>query len=47
MGETREFSAWNLAKVKNKSEVIDEARKKGVKVHFVCIIDGYPSSDKC
>ena len=26
--------AWNLTKVRNKSEVIDDARTKGAKVHF-------------
>ena len=33
------ISAWNLAKVRNKSEVIDEARNKGVKVHFASLMD--------
>ena len=32
-------SAWNLAKVRNKSDVIDEARKKDVKVHFASLMD--------
>ena len=32
-------SAWNLAKVRKKSEVIDEARNKGVKVHFASLMD--------
>ena len=31
--------AWNLTKVTNKSEVIDEARTKGAKVHFASLID--------
>ena len=26
--------AWDLTRVRSKSEVIDEARTKGVKVHF-------------
>ena len=30
---------WNLAKVRNKSEVIEEARHKGVKVHFASLMD--------
>ena len=30
---------WNLAKVRNKSEVIEEARHKEVKVHFATLID--------
>ena len=33
------FSAWNLTKVRNKKEVIDEARMKGVKVHFASLMD--------
>ena len=31
--------AWNLTKVRNKSEVIDEARTKGAKVHFASLMD--------
>ena len=27
--------AWDLTKVRSKSEVIDEARTKGIKVHFL------------
>ena len=34
-----EISAWNLTKVRSKSEVIDEARTKGVKVHFASLMD--------
>ena len=33
------FSAWNLTKVRNKSEVIDEARTSGAKVHFASLMD--------
>ena len=33
------ISAWNLTKVRNKSEVIDEARTKCRKVHFVSLMD--------
>ena len=33
------ISAWNLTKVRNKSEVIDEARTKGIKVHFASLMD--------
>ena len=33
------ISAWNLTKVRNKSEVIDEARTSGAKVHFVSLMD--------
>ena len=33
------FSAWNLTKVRSKSEVIDEARTKGAKVHFASLMD--------
>ncbi len=32
-------SAWNLTKVRSKSEVIDEARTKGAKVHFASLMD--------
>ena len=31
--------AWDLAKVRSKSEVIDEARTKGAKVHFAPLMD--------
>ena len=31
--------AWNLTKVRSKSEVIDETRKKGAKVHFASLMD--------
>ena len=31
--------AWHLTKVKNKSEVIDEARNKGRRVHFASLMD--------
>ena len=31
--------AWNLTKVRNKSEVIDEARTKGAKFHFPPLMD--------
>ena len=33
------ISAWNLTKVRSKKEVIDEARTKGVKVHFASLMD--------
>ena len=33
------ISAWNLTKVRRKKEVIDEARTKGVKVHFASPMD--------
>ena len=33
------ISAWDLTKVRNKSEVIDEARTKGAKVHFASLMD--------
>ena len=39
MGKMRKFSAWNLTKVRSKSEVIDEARTKGAKVHFASLMD--------
>ena len=31
--------AWDLTKVRNKSQVIDEARTKGAKVHFASLMD--------
>ena len=31
--------AWNLTKVRNTSEVIDEARTKGAKVHSAQLMD--------
>ena len=31
--------AWDLTKVRSKSEVIDEARIKGAKVHFASLMD--------
>ena len=31
--------AWDLTKVRNKSEVIDEARTKGRKVHLASLMD--------
>ena len=33
------ISTWNLTKVRSKSEVIDEARTKGAKVHFASLMD--------
>ena len=33
------ISAWNLTKVRNKSEVIDKARTSGAKVHFASPMD--------
>ena len=32
MGKLEKFSAWNLTKVKNKQDVIDEARTSGTTV---------------
>ena len=31
--------SWDLTKVRSKSEVIDEARTKGAKVHFASVMD--------
>ena len=39
LGNFEKTSAWNLAKVRNKSEVIEEARLKGVTVHFASWMD--------
>ena len=30
---------WDLTKVTNQSDVIDEARTKGIKVHFPSLMD--------
>ena len=32
-------SAWDITKVRNKSEVIDEARTEGITVHFASLMD--------
>ena len=37
--------AWDLTKVRSKSEVIDEARTKDAKVHFASLMD--MSFEKC
>ena len=34
-----EILAWDMTKVRNISEVIDEARMKGMKVHFTSLMD--------
>ena len=39
MEKLEKISAWNLTKVRNKSEVIDEARTSGAKVHFASLMD--------
>ena len=39
MGKLEKISAWNLTKVRSKSEVIDEARTSGSKVHFASLMD--------
>ena len=39
MGKLEKIPAWNLTKVRNKSEEIDEARTKGAKVHFASLMD--------
>ena len=35
----KKIPAWQLTKVKNKSEVIAEARTKGHTVHFASLMD--------
>ena len=35
----RKILAWNLTNVKNKTEVIAEARKEGKTVHFASLMD--------
>ena len=39
MGNTWENTAWQLTKVRNKTEVIAEARNKGRNVHFASLMD--------
>ena len=39
MGKLERISAWNLANVRNQSEVIEETRHKGVKVQFASLMD--------
>ena len=39
MGKLEKIPAWQLTKVRNKNEVIDEARKEGKTVHFASIMD--------
>ena len=39
MGKTGEIPAWQLTKVRNKRDVIDEARTRGRKVHFASLMD--------
>ena len=34
-----QIPAWDLTKVRSKSEVIDEARTQGAKVHFASLMD--------
>ena len=34
----KKIPAWDLTKVSSKSEVIDEARTKGAKVHFASLM---------
>ena len=37
--ELEKIPAWDLTKVRSKSEVIDEANTKGAKVHFASLMD--------
>ena len=39
MGKLKKIPAWQLTKVRNKSEVIAEARNEGRKVHFASLMD--------
>ena len=39
MEKLEKISAWQLTKVRNKSDVIDDARSKQVKVHFSSLMD--------
>ena len=39
MGKLEKIPKWQLTKVRNKKEVIDEARNEGRKVHFASLMD--------
>ena len=39
MGQLENIPAWQLTKVRNKNEVITEARSEGRKVHFESLKD--------
>ena len=39
MRKLEKIPAWQLTKVRNKKEVIDEARNKGRKAHFASLMD--------
>ena len=39
MGESKEDTAWQLTKVRNKNEVIAEPRNEGRKVHFASLME--------
>ena len=40
------IAAWQVTKVRNKKEVIDEARNEGTKSSF-CLTDGHLSFEEC
>ena len=46
MEKLEKIPAWDLTKVRNKSEVIDQARTKGARVHFASLMD-IMSLEKC
>ena len=39
MAKNEKIPAWNLTKVRNKMEVIAEARNKGITVQFSPLVD--------
>ena len=39
MGKLGKLPAWQLTKVRNKKEVIEEARNNDRKVHFASLVD--------
>ena len=39
MEQLEKIPAWDITRVRNKSEVIDEARTMGIKVHFASLMD--------
>ena len=38
-GKIKKIPVWQLTKVRNKKEVIDEARNEGRKIHFASLMD--------
>ena len=45
LARLEKIPAWQLTKVRNKKEVIEEARNKGRKVHFASLMDHLKNSE--